>query len=84
LKTKGELNPKYPGGLAELTRKLSGEGHRVIQKGKRVFVENFEASLAPLGAVGAGIKPKLEFSIFSKSLAESADPTLVAGAASKG
>ncbi|HZM01892.1 MAG TPA: hypothetical protein VFC44_02615 [Candidatus Saccharimonadales bacterium] len=45
LKAKGELNPKYPGGLAELTRKLSDEGHQVIQKGKRVFVENFEAKL---------------------------------------
>jgi hypothetical protein len=49
LKSTGELNPKYPGGIAELTRKLSGEGHRVIQKGKRVFVENFEANLASFG-----------------------------------
>jgi hypothetical protein len=46
LKTSGELNPKYPGGVAGLTRKLSEEGHQVIQKGKRVFVVNFEASLA--------------------------------------
>jgi len=45
LKAKGELNPKYPGGIAELTRKLSEEGHRVIQKGKRFFVGNFQASL---------------------------------------
>jgi hypothetical protein len=41
LKTGGELNPKYPGGLDELRRKLEAEGHRVQQKGKRHFVENF-------------------------------------------
>jgi hypothetical protein len=45
LKAKGELNPKYPGGIADLTRKLSEEGHRVVHKGKRFFVENFQASV---------------------------------------
>lgn len=45
LKAKGELNPKYPGGIAGLKRKLAGEGHRVIQKGKRFFVEGFEQRL---------------------------------------
>jgi hypothetical protein len=45
LKSKGELNPKYPGGIAGLKRKLSGEGHRVFQKGKRFFVEGFEERL---------------------------------------
>jgi hypothetical protein len=48
LKAKGELNPKYPGGIAELRGKLAGEGHRVTQKGKHFFVENFQASLASL------------------------------------
>ena len=48
LKSKGELNPKYPGGVIELKRKLVGEGHNVIQKGKRFFVENFETHLAEL------------------------------------
>jgi hypothetical protein len=48
LKMKGELNPKYPGGVVELKRKLSGEGHGIIQKGKRFFVENFETHLAAL------------------------------------
>jgi hypothetical protein len=47
LKSNGELNPKYPGGIPGLTRQLSGEGHHVIQKGKRFFVENFEPKLAP-------------------------------------
>jgi len=49
LKTNGELNPKYPGGVGGLTRRLSEEGYEVIQKGKRVFVVNFEASLATPG-----------------------------------
>jgi hypothetical protein len=48
LKSKGELNPKYPGGIAGLKRKLSGEGHNVIRKGKRFFVEDFETRLASL------------------------------------
>jgi hypothetical protein len=47
LKSNGELNPKYPGGIAELTRRISDEGHRVIQKGQRFLVENYEAKLAP-------------------------------------
>jgi len=50
LKTGGEVNPKYPGGIAALKRKLSGEGHKVLKKGKRFFVENFDAKLAALGA----------------------------------
>jgi hypothetical protein len=45
LKSKGELNPKYPGGIAGLKRKLSSEGHRVVQKGKRFFVEEFQDRL---------------------------------------
>jgi len=48
LKSRGELNPKYPGGIAALKRKLSGEGHNVIQKRKRFFVEGFEMHLAAL------------------------------------
>ena len=45
LKTGGELNPKYPGGIAKLRKKLAAEGHRVVSKGKRHFVAEFEASL---------------------------------------
>jgi alkylated DNA nucleotide flippase Atl1 len=47
LKTKGELNPKYPGGIARLKRRLRAEGHKVKQKGRRFFVEDFEAALVP-------------------------------------
>jgi hypothetical protein len=46
LKTKGELNPKYPGGIANLRRRLEAEGHRVVQRGQRWFVADYEAALA--------------------------------------
>ena len=46
LKTKGELNEKYPGGIDEQKHLLTMEGHTVIQKGKKYYVENYEDSLA--------------------------------------
>lgn len=49
LKSGGELNPKYPGGIQLLKKKLLAEGHTIKQKGKRVFVEGFEKCLARLG-----------------------------------
>jgi hypothetical protein len=45
LKTGGELNPKYPGGITWLTRKLRTEGHRVIARGMHYFVADYEKSL---------------------------------------
>jgi hypothetical protein len=45
LKTGGELNPKFPGGVRELSRRLRAEGHRIRQKGKRLYVANFERAL---------------------------------------
>ena len=45
LKAKGELNPKYPGGLAAITARLEAEGHTVVQRGKRSFVRDFEKAL---------------------------------------
>ena len=48
LKSNGELNPKYPGGIAFLKRNLTAEGHKVIQKRKHVFVPAFEEHLAVL------------------------------------
>jgi len=48
LKTDGELNPKYPGAFDEQIARLKSEGHEVVQKGKRWFVANYEASLADL------------------------------------
>lgn len=45
LKTGGELNPKYPGGIPPLKKRLVAEGHKVVQKGKRFLVADFEKSL---------------------------------------
>jgi hypothetical protein len=45
LKTGGEVNPKYPGGIAALKRRLAAEGHKVVRHGKRYLVENFERRL---------------------------------------
>jgi alkylated DNA nucleotide flippase Atl1 len=45
LKAKGELNPKYPGGVEAQKRRLESEGFRIIQKGKRFFVEDYEKYL---------------------------------------
>ena len=48
LKSKGELNPKYPGGIKDLTRRLASEGHHVVQKRKRFFLVGFEKKLSRL------------------------------------
>ena len=48
LKVKGELNEKYPGGIDAQKLFLEMEGHCVIQKGKRYFVEGYESKLAGL------------------------------------
>ena len=38
LKSKGELNPKYPGGIESLTEKLEAEGVTVSRRGSGTFV----------------------------------------------
>lgn len=45
LKSGGELNPKYPGGIPALKKLLRGEGHKVEQRGKRFFVADFQERL---------------------------------------
>lgn len=45
LKVGGEVNPKYPGGIAELRRRLEAEGHQVRRKGRRFLVVDFERKL---------------------------------------
>jgi hypothetical protein len=45
LKTGGELNPKYPGGVQALRRLLAAEGHQVVKRGSRFFVTNYERSV---------------------------------------
>jgi hypothetical protein len=53
LKSGGELNPKYPGGIAQLKVRLRAEGHRVVAKGKRWVVADFEDRLVGAGARAA-------------------------------
>ena len=45
LKTGGELNPKYPGGVERIAKRLRAEGHRIVRKGKRLLVADFEKAL---------------------------------------
>lgn len=51
LKTDGELNAKYPGGLEAQKVKLEAKGHTIVLKGRKIiryYVENYEASLYKL------------------------------------
>jgi len=48
LKSRGELNPKYPGGIQGQRKRLQAEGHRVIAKGQHSFVEHYEDFLVEL------------------------------------
>jgi alkylated DNA nucleotide flippase Atl1 len=48
LKTNGEVNAKYPGGLPEQRRRLEREGLEVIGRGNRLFVRDHEKFLATL------------------------------------
>jgi hypothetical protein len=45
LKTGGEVNPKYPGGIEQIAKRLRAEGHKVISRGKRTFVADHETKL---------------------------------------
>lgn len=54
LKTNGELNPKYPGGIEAQKELLEAEGHTIIQKGRkniRYFVENYQAAAVDLATL---------------------------------
>ncbi|KPL03184.1 MAG: hypothetical protein AMJ90_03870 [candidate division Zixibacteria bacterium SM23_73_2] len=48
LKTGGILNEKYPGGIEGQKKLLENEGHKVLQKGKKHLVLDFEKYLAKL------------------------------------
>lgn len=48
LKSGGELNEKYPGGINNLKTLLKAEGHTTIQKGKKCIVKDFEKYLIKL------------------------------------
>ena len=47
LKSGGVLNPKYPGGIENLKKRLESEGHEVIQRGKSkdLMVADYEKHL---------------------------------------
>ena len=51
LKAKGELNPKYPGGVMAQKEMLEKEGHTVVQRGRtniRSYVKDYEKVLVEL------------------------------------
>jgi alkylated DNA nucleotide flippase Atl1 len=50
LKSGGELNAKYPGGIDGVRRRLAAEGHRIVAKGKRFAVADYEKRLASVSA----------------------------------
>jgi hypothetical protein len=45
LKSEGELNPKFPGGIGNVAERLINEGHQVAQRGKRTFVADYQKVL---------------------------------------
>lgn len=55
LKSGGELNPKYPGGIPAIKKLLRGEGNKVIQRGKRFFVADFQERLITVPGLVTGI-----------------------------
>jgi len=48
LKSGGELNHKYPGGIPALSKLLRSEGHRIVKRGRKYSVADFEAVLTKL------------------------------------
>jgi len=52
LKTGGAINAKYPGGVEGQKELLEKEGHRVVQKGKKHIIADYEKSLIRLQILG--------------------------------
>ncbi|MEO0091764.1 MAG: MGMT family protein [candidate division WOR-3 bacterium] len=48
LKAEGFLNEKYPGGLEAHKKLLENEGHKIIARGKKYQIADFEQSLIQL------------------------------------
>jgi len=46
LKTGGQLNEKYPGGVAASKKCLRAEGHRFARRGRKWFVKDFKDALS--------------------------------------
>ena len=45
LKNDGEVNPKYPGGVEGVAKRLRAEGHQIVAKGKRMLVADYANKL---------------------------------------
>ncbi|HUL23998.1 MAG TPA: hypothetical protein VLZ10_21290 [Thermodesulfobacteriota bacterium] len=45
LKSGGEVNPKYPGGIEDQKKRLESEGHEVIQRGRKYLVKDYQNHL---------------------------------------
>ncbi len=45
LKSGGQINPKYPGGVKAQCRLLKAEGQKIVRKGQQFFVADYEKSL---------------------------------------
>jgi alkylated DNA nucleotide flippase Atl1 len=48
LKTDGVLNDKYPGGAEGQKKLLEREGHKIVQKGKKFAVMDYQKSLVKI------------------------------------
>jgi alkylated DNA nucleotide flippase Atl1 len=48
LKAGGQINEKYPGGVEGQRKLLEKEGHRIIEKGKKYVVANYQKALTTL------------------------------------
>jgi alkylated DNA nucleotide flippase Atl1 len=48
LKTGGVINEKYPGGVDAQKKLLEKEGHKIVQKGKKHVVSDYEKSSAKI------------------------------------
>jgi alkylated DNA nucleotide flippase Atl1 len=48
LKTDGVINEKYPGGVEAQKKHLEKEGHKIVQKGKKCVVVDYDKSLAEI------------------------------------
>ena len=57
LKTRGELNPKHPGGVEAHKARLEAEGHTVRAVGSRYVLVDLEESLYPLEQLTATDSP---------------------------
>ena len=45
IKNTGELNTKYPGGVERQRALLEKEGHTIVQRGKKLFVKDYQTRL---------------------------------------